>query len=139
MGKQLFENNLINNDIKPHNMMLDHQGNLFMIDLDTLREPGPDAFDNHCSVTRYYAPAFRIINPITGETTRKLAINCDFNLDLYAIGITFLEILDGYLGGNEVYGYLYATFVINETSHSIFKTHRERCEFRDFKSLVYYQ
>ena len=37
MGHQLYVKKLINNDIKPENMMLDKDDNLFMIDTDTIR------------------------------------------------------------------------------------------------------
>lgn len=37
MGHQLYANNLINNDIKIDNMMLDFNGDLIMIDPDTIR------------------------------------------------------------------------------------------------------
>ena len=38
MGHQLKINNLVNNDIKSENMMLDCNKELFMIDLDVVRE-----------------------------------------------------------------------------------------------------
>ena len=37
MGHQLYSHELVNSDIKPENMMLDKDFNLFMIDTDTVR------------------------------------------------------------------------------------------------------
>lgn len=45
MGHQLKINNLVNGDIKSDNMMLDHNKELFMIDLDVIREDPHHLFD----------------------------------------------------------------------------------------------
>ena len=47
---------LVNSDIKPSNMMLDKNGDLFMIDIDPIREFKPDKISTNCAVTIRYLP-----------------------------------------------------------------------------------
>ena len=60
MGYQLYKKRLVNNDIKPENMMLDIHENLFMIDTDTIR-PETLMFEKSCATTSVYNP---VIAPV---------------------------------------------------------------------------
>ena len=107
-----------------------------MIDLDTLREPKSEPFDRFCTVSLLYAPTFRVHNKLSKRTTNKVMAHCNYNLDLYELGMTFLEVLDTYLGGDRVIYYVYKTFVLYETNNPLFITQSEDCEFEDFGRLM---
>jgi serine/threonine protein kinase len=63
MGYQLYKKSLVNSDIKPENMMLDINENLFMIDTDTIR-PEKLMFENDCATTSVYNPVIAPVKEI---------------------------------------------------------------------------
>jgi len=82
MGHQLYSNNLINNDIKTDNMMLDFNGDLVMIDPDTIRTYFEDKlFDDDCLFTPYVSPLLIFYDQF--DFFQIGLVNCNHELDLY--------------------------------------------------------
>ncbi|WP_353929089.1 serine/threonine-protein kinase [Okeanomitos corallinicola TIOX110] len=83
----LHQQNIIHRDIKPDNIMINDQGNLFLIDFGAVKEIISHATKLQIKATRIHTPGYAPIEQIHGEP--------QFNSDIYALGMTIIELMTG--------------------------------------------
>jgi len=74
-------------DIKPDNIMIDNQGNLFLIDFGAVKEKIPNNTKLKVPATRICTPGYAPQEQINGFPQK--------NSDIYALGITIIELITG--------------------------------------------
>jgi len=78
---------IIHRDIKPDNIMIDNQGNLFLIDFGAVKEIIANTTKLQVPATRIYTKGYAPKEQINGFPRK--------NSDIYALGITIIELMTG--------------------------------------------
>jgi serine/threonine protein kinase len=78
---------IIHRDIKPDNIMIDNQGNLFLIDFGAVKEIIASTTKLQVPATRIYTKGYAPKEQINGFPRK--------NSDIYALGITIIELMTG--------------------------------------------
>lgn len=87
----LHANGIIHRDIKPSNIMIEEESNARLMDLGIARMSGGNKFSQFgfIGTPQYAAP-----EQVTRDANKSLPINAA--TDIYALGVTFYELLAGY-------------------------------------------
>ena len=83
----IHDKNIIHRDIKPDNIMIDNQGNLFLIDFGAVKEIIASTTKLQVPATRIYTKGYAPKEQIKGFPRK--------NSDIYALGITIIELMTG--------------------------------------------
>lgn len=87
----IHANGIIHRDIKPSNIMIEEESNARLMDLGIARMSGGNKFSQYgfIGTPQYAAP-----EQVTRDSNKNLPINAA--TDIYALGVTFFELLAGY-------------------------------------------
>lgn len=83
----IHENNIIHRDIKPDNIMIDHENNLFLIDFGAVKEIIPNQTKLQTPGTRIFTPGYAPLEQQYGYAEK--------NSDIYALGIIIIQLITG--------------------------------------------
>jgi serine/threonine protein kinase len=118
----IHKENIIHRDIKPENIMIDDDGNLFLIDFGAVKEIIPNATKLQVKATQIYTVGYAPIEQIQGDP--------QFNSDIYALGMTIIELITGLKPENFSDPWYKDISIGNEITKVLSKTIHEKYQYR---------